>query len=150
MDTARLAELYTARVAEQLGREIEQGVSLVGPHRDDFAFVVDGVDLHDYGSRGQQRLAVLALKLAEAQFMRRETEEQPILLLDDILSELDPVRRGFVLAQAGKAGQTLITTTDLDDFGPDLLARATLVRVERGTLDAGRARRPETRPGVVA
>ena len=131
---------------EQLGREIEQGVSLVGPHRDDFAFVVDGVDLHDYGSRGQQRLAVLALKLAEAQFMRGETEERPILLLDDILSELDPVRRGFVLAQAGKAGQTLITTTDLDDFGPDLLARATLVRVERGTIDAGRARRPEHGP----
>ena len=133
-DRARLAELYTARVGEQLGREIEQGVSLVGPHRDDFTFVVDGVDLHDYGSRGQQRLAVVALKLAEAQFMRKETEERPILLLDDILSELDPVRRGFVLAQAGKAGQTLITTTDLGDFGPDLLSRATLVRVERGAL----------------
>ena len=67
--------------------------------------------------------------------MRRETEEQPILLLDDILSELDPVRRGFVLGQAGRAGQTLITTTDLNDFGPDLLARATVVRVERGTAD---------------
>ena len=133
-DRAQLAELYTARVGEQLGREIEQGVSLVGPHRDDFAFMVDGVDLHDYGSRGQQRLAVIALKLAEAQFMRRETEERPILLLDDILSELDPVRRGFVLGQAGRAGQTLITTTDLDDFGPDLLERATLVRVERGAI----------------
>jgi hypothetical protein len=77
---------------------------------------------------------VIALKLAEAQFMRRETEERPILLLDDILSELDPVRRGFVLGQAGRAGQTLITTTDLDDFGPDLLERATLVRVERGAI----------------
>jgi DNA replication and repair protein RecF len=133
-DTGRLAELYTVKVGEMLGREIEQGVSLVGPHRDDFTFVVDGVDLHDYGSRGQQRLAVLALKLAEAQFMRKETEEQPILLLDDILSELDPVRRGFVLAQAGKAGQTLITTTDLSDFGPELLSRAAIIRVERGTL----------------
>ena len=133
-DTSRLAELYTAKVADLLGREIEQGVSLVGPHRDDFTFVVDGVDLHDYGSRGQQRLAVLALKLAEAQFMRKQTEERPILLLDDILSELDPVRRGFVLAQAGRAGQTLITTTDLGDFGTDLLSRAAIVRVERGAL----------------
>lgn len=133
-DTAKLAELYTVRVAEQLSREIDQGVSLVGPHRDDFTFVVDEVDLHDYGSRGQQRLAVVALKLAEALFMRQQTEEQPILLLDDILSELDPVRRSYVLAQAGKAGQTLITTTDLNDFGPDLLARATTVRVEHGTV----------------
>jgi DNA replication and repair protein RecF len=133
-DTERVAELYAARVGEQLGREIEQGVSLVGPHRDDFTFVVDGIDLHDYGSRGQQRLAVIALKLAEAQFMRKETEERPILLLDDILSELDPVRRRFVLAQAGQAGQTLITTTDLNDFGPDLLLRAAIVRVDRGTV----------------
>ena len=133
-DTSRLAELYTARVAEQLGREIDAGVSLVGPHRDDFTFVVDCVDLHDYGSRGQQRLAVIALKLAEALFMRKQTEERPILLLDDILSELDPARRGFVLAQAGTAGQTLITTTDLNDFGPDLLARATTVQVEQGTV----------------
>jgi len=133
-DTAKLADLYTVRVAEQLSREIDQGVSLVGPHRDDFTFVVDEVDLHDYGSRGQQRLAVVALKLAEAQFMRRQTEEQPILLLDDILSELDPIRRSFVLAQAGKAGQTLITTTDLNDFGPDLLSHATTIRVEHGTV----------------
>jgi DNA replication and repair protein RecF len=133
-DTSSLAELYTARAADLLEREIEQGVSLVGPHRDDFNFVVDGVDLHDYGSRGQQRLAVVALKLAEAQFMRKQTEERPILLLDDILSELDPVRRGFVLAQAGRAGQTLITTTDLSDFGTDLLSRAAIVRVERGAL----------------
>jgi DNA replication and repair protein RecF len=133
-DTSGLAELYAARVRDLLGREIDQGVSLVGPHRDDFSFVVDGVNLHDYGSRGQQRLAVVALKLAEALFMHRETEEHPILLFDDILSELDPVRRGFVLGQAGRAGQTLITTTDLNDFGPDLLERATVVRVERGAL----------------
>jgi DNA replication and repair protein RecF len=133
-DTSGLAGLYAARVRDTIGREIDAGVSLVGPHRDDFAFMVDGVDLHDYGSRGQQRLAVVALKLAEAQFMRRETEEQPILLLDDILSELDPVRRGYVLGQAGRAGQTLITTTDLDDFGADLLGRAAVVRVERGSV----------------
>ena len=134
MDPVAVAERYTAKVADTIGREIDQGVSLVGPHRDDFTFVVDGVNLRDYGSRGQQRLAVLALKLAEARFMQRETEEQPILLLDDILSELDPVRRGYVLAQAGRAGQTLITTTDLNDFGPELVARATVARVDRGTV----------------
>ncbi len=131
-----LPALYAARVEETLSREVDAGVSLVGPHRDEFQFMVDGVNLHDYGSRGQQRLAVLALKLAEARFMRAQTEERPILLLDDILSELDPVRRGFVLNQAGQAGQTIITTTDLHDFGPSILSRTKAFRVERGTLTA--------------
>lgn len=133
-DTGLLPELYAEKVRETLPREIEAGVSLVGPHRDDFTFLVDGVDLHDYGSRGQQRLAVLALKLAEAAFMRAQTQEKPILLLDDILSELDPTRRGYVLGQAGRAGQTLISTTDLTDFPPDVLSRAAIYRVDAGTL----------------
>ena len=132
----RLAERYAGRVRELLGREIEQGVSLVGPHRDDVSFVVDGVDLHTYGSRGQQRLAVLALKLAEGEYMRAQTAERPILLLDDVLSELDPARRSFVLEQAGREGQTLITTTDLADFPADFLGRAELLRVEHGTVTA--------------
>ena len=137
-----LAELYTARLSEILGREIEQGVSLIGPHRDDFAFMVDGVDLNTYGSRGQQRLAVLALKLAEGQYMRAQTTEAPILLLDDILSELDPARRGFLLEQAGREGQTLITTTDLGDFPPRFLAEATVFEVSAGGVDVARAPRP--------
>jgi DNA replication and repair protein RecF len=129
-----LAERYAARVRELLPREIDQGVSLVGPHRDDFAFVVDGVDLNTYGSRGQQRLAVLAIKLAEGMFMRTQTGERPILLLDDILSELDPTRRGFVLEQAGREGQAIITTTDLSDFTDTFRTGALAYRVERGTI----------------
>jgi DNA replication and repair protein RecF len=133
-----VAELYRVRLAETMPREIEAGVSLVGPHRDDFSFMVDGVDLHTYGSRGQQRLAVLALKLSEGEFMRRETDESPILLLDDVLSELDPTRRGFVLEQAGREGQTLITTTDLADFPPRFLAQAAVFEVAGGTVEAAR------------
>jgi len=129
-----LAERYASRVREMLPREIDQGVSLVGPHRDDFAFVVDGVDLNVYGSRGQQRLAVLALKLAEGKYMLSQTGERPILLLDDILSELDPTRRGFVLEQAGREGQTVITTTDLNDFSPGFLKKASVYGVERGSV----------------
>ena len=137
-----VAAAYRARLAELAPREIEAGVSLVGPHRDDFSFMVDGVDLHTYGSRGQQRLAVLALKLSEGEFMRRETEESPILLLDDVLSELDPTRRGFVLEQAGREGQTLITTTDLGDFPPRFLADATVFEVSGGTVEAAPPARP--------
>jgi len=136
-----LAESYAARLGEMLGKEIEQGVSLFGPHRDDFSFLADGVDLNTYGSRGQQRLAVLALKLAEGQYMRTQTGERPILLLDDVLSELDPARRGFVLDQAGREGQTIITATDLDAFPASFLARAALFDVEGGTV-TGAAPRP--------
>jgi DNA replication and repair protein RecF len=137
--STELAERYAARLQEVVGRETEQGVSIVGPHRDDFQFLVDGVDLNTYGSRGPQRLAVLSLKLAEGQFMRAESGEQPILLLDDILSELDPARRGFVLEQAGREGQTIITTTDLADFPAGLLERAAVYRVERGALEGKEA-----------
>ncbi len=137
-----VAELYRARLAEMVPREIEAGVSLVGPHRDDFSFMVDGVDLHTYGSRGQQRLAVLALKLAEGEFMRGETDESPILLLDDVLSELDPTRRGFVLEQAGREGQTLITTTDLADFPPRFLAESTVFEVSGGSVEEARVAHP--------
>ncbi len=134
---AELAGLFEVRMAEVLPREIEQGVSLAGPHRDDFAYLLDGVNLTTYGSRGQQRLAVLALKLAEGQFMAGQTAERPILLLDDVLSELDPVRRGFVLEQAGHEGQTIITATDLSDFPDALLADAAVFDVEQGALTIG-------------
>jgi len=130
---ALVASAFAARLGELLDKEIDQGVTLVGPHRDDFSFVLDGVDLNVYGSRGQQRLAVLALKLAEGQYMRAQTGERPILLLDDVLSELDPPRRGFVLDQAGREGQTVLTSTDLADFPGPFLAEAAVFHIRAGT-----------------
>jgi DNA replication and repair protein RecF len=111
---------FRARQERVAAREIDQAVSLVGPHRDDFTFVLDGVDLNTYGSRGQQRLAVLALKLAEADWMRAEIGELPVVLLDDVLSELDPQRRGYVLQRVAEPEpshqrQVWITTTDTAD-----------------------------------
>jgi DNA replication and repair protein RecF len=145
-ESGEMADRYRARLEQLATREVEQAVSLVGPHRDDFAFLLDGVDLHTYGSRGQQRLAVLALKLAEAAWMREETGETPVLLLDDVLSELDPRRRHYVLDrvdpardEAGAAGprQVWITTTELDSFPATYLAAA-----QRFDIDAGTARPP--------
>jgi DNA replication and repair protein RecF len=142
--SGELAVRYRARLGHLAAREVEQAVSLVGPHRDDFAFLLDGVDLHAYGSRGQQRLAVLALKLAEADWMHSETGEMPVLLLDDVLSELDPPRRHYLLdriaAARGEAGavgsrQVWITTTDTESFPADFLATA-----QRFNIDAGTAR----------
>jgi DNA replication and repair protein RecF len=141
-----LAHLYRQRLEQLAAREVEQAVSLVGPHRDDFAFVLGDVDLNTYGSRGQQRLAVLTLKLAEAEWMCAEIGEVPVLLLDDLLSELDPRRRRYVLDRVARLGSTSITdgptrqvwltATDLDDFPPELLAAARRFDIDAGTVRA--------------
>src|SRR5215212_8739448 len=131
-----LQERFQACLVAGREREVAQGVSLVGPHRDDIDFLVDGVPQGIYGSRGQQRLGVLALKLAEVEFMRTEIGEPPLLLLDDVLSELDPARQRFVLQTIGDEGQTLLTTTDLGGFEPAFLARAHVYRVEDGAVHA--------------
>jgi DNA replication and repair protein RecF len=130
-----LSERFRLRQATLAGREVDQAVSLVGPHRDDFFFELDGVDLNTYGSRGQQRLAVLALKLAEAEWMRAAIGEIPIVLLDDVLSELDPQRRAYVLQrvaarEADAQRQVWITTTE-----PYL--EADLGDAQRFTIEAG-------------
>ncbi|HEX9014892.1 MAG TPA: DNA replication and repair protein RecF, partial [Chloroflexota bacterium] len=93
-----------------------------------------GIDMNTYGSRGEQRAVALALKLSEVEFMRDVTGEQPLLLLDDVMSELDPSRRALLLEALDLSGQTLITATDLDSFPPDFLSRAALFRVEGGSV----------------
>ncbi|HEY2594674.1 MAG TPA: DNA replication and repair protein RecF, partial [Chloroflexota bacterium] len=99
---ADIEATFRERQGQLSAREVEQSVSLVGPHRDDFTFMLADVDLNTYGSRGQQRLAVLALKLAEADWMRSSIGEIPVVLLDDMLSELDPQRREYVLRRVAE------------------------------------------------
>lgn len=124
-----LTQLRAAR-----SRDIAAGSCLVGPHRDDMAFTVDGHDLRAFGSRGQQRTAALALKLAELQLMCDETGESPLLLLDDVMSELDAARRQTVLAALASVEQAIVTTTDWGDFSAELLGQARTLRVDRGSL----------------
>jgi DNA replication and repair protein RecF len=114
-------------------REIAQGTSVLGPHRDDLAFLVNSVDMNVYGSRGQQRTVALSLRLAEVAYMRAVVGEEPILLLDDIMSELDPARRAWVLQTIGQ-GQAIITATETDHFAPSFLRQATLFRVTAGQI----------------
>jgi DNA replication and repair protein RecF len=116
-------------------QEISRGMTLVGPHRDDLRFFDGQVDLHLYGSRGQQRTAVLALKLAQVAWMVQTTGEQPILLLDDVMSELDIERRRYLCHQLAQVEQAIVTTTDLHALTPDLLEQATLYRVSQGRLE---------------
>ena len=136
-EEAQIADRFEARLTTVRSQELQRGVSLAGPHRDDFEFRVEGANIGTYGSRGQQRTAVLALKLAEVGWMEGQTGDPPILLLDDILSELDVNRRQYVLetVQAG-AQQVLITTTDLSLFGDQthLKAVATIYQVAGGQV----------------
>jgi len=127
---------FRSKLEQLKQRELDQGVSLVGPHRDDFTFLVDGVDMGAFGSRGEQRIVAVALKLAEAVVIRTLMNDSPVLLLDDILSELDPTRRQFVQEQIQGDFQTLITVADLTTCDDLLLAGAKQFRVERGTIEA--------------
>ena len=127
---------FRSKLEQLKQRELDQGVSLVGPHRDDFTFLVDGVDMGAFGSRGEQRIVAVALKLAEAVVIRTLMNDSPVLLLDDILSELDPTRRQFVQEQIQGDFQTLITVADLSTCDDLLLAGAKQFRVERGTIEA--------------
>ncbi|MEP7199257.1 MAG: DNA replication and repair protein RecF, partial [Chloroflexota bacterium] len=113
LDAGEVAAHFYARLREGEPRELAQGVTLAGPHRDEMRFLVDGVDMNIYGSRGQQRSTAVALKLAEMELMHQQTGEHPILLLDDVLSELDERRRRYLMGRIDTHEQTLLTTCDL-------------------------------------
>ena len=121
--TERLELWYNKKLEARRALDILRGVTSVGPHRDDLALRVSGIDLRAYGSQGQQRTAALAMKLAELAFLHEETGEYPVLLLDDVMSELDADRRKALLAfLAEERIQTIITATDAayfpqEDFG---------------------------------
>jgi DNA replication and repair protein RecF len=110
---AATPEDFAAELAERLDSDIERGFTQHGPHRDDVALLRDARELRVYGSQGEQRLALLALLLAERDALTEERGAAPLLLLDDVMSELDAERRGALIARVTASGQTLVTTTDL-------------------------------------
>ncbi len=135
--SATVARAFRDLLRRGRPRDVAQGVSLVGPHRDDLSFLIDQVNVNLYGSRGQQRTVSLSLKLAESRFLHEHAGEKPILLLDDLLSELDEPRRNFVVDALKNGQQVLVTGTDLHAFPSHFLAEATLLRVCNGTIELG-------------
>ncbi len=115
-DAQEVTERLWSQMQQRRREEIRRQMTLVGPHRDDIGFWISERDARLYGSQGQQRTAVLALKLAELEFMAAELGENPILLLDDVASELDPNRRHYLLNAVQEGVQTFITCTDLNDL----------------------------------
>jgi DNA replication and repair protein RecF len=134
LENGEVARCYLAKLESRRSRELAAGNTLYGPHRDDLRLLTNGRDLRLYGSRGQQRSAALALKLAELLMMTQATGEAPLLLLDDVMSELDAQRRSTLLAVLEGVPQAIISTTDWDDFTPELRDRAQCLHVSAGAV----------------
>jgi DNA replication and repair protein RecF len=133
---AQARAAYLKQLSEKRGEELVRGTTLIGPHRDELRFIADEIDLGTFGSRGQQRTAVLALKLAEVHWLRSKINDWPILLLDEVMAELDMNRRGFLLDQINGAHQSILTSTDPEMFTAEFRAHAKLLKVVRGRIEA--------------
>ncbi len=128
----QIQEGFARRLQSLRREEIARGITTVGPHRDELRFMGNGIDLGDYGSRGQVRSSLLALKLAEVDWMREKTGDWPVLLLDETLAELDTRRRTQLLSALQESEQALLTTTDLKLFDPDFVTRSSVWQVRSG------------------
>ncbi len=128
---AALTDVIVRALKMSRETDIRRGTSTVGPHRDDLALMLSGMDVRVYGSQGQQRTAALSLKLAELDIMHRESGEWPVLLLDDVMSELDPKRRRHLLKRF-EGVQTIVTCTDMSDLAEAEIGAA--YRIDHGTI----------------
>lgn len=106
---------YEKSLKNNINKDIKFGSTSIGPHRDDISFILNGIDIRKFGSQGQQRTAALSLKLSEIELIKLKINDNPILLLDDVLSELDEKRQNYLLNSIGKI-QTLITCTGIEEF----------------------------------
>lgn len=133
-DLSKMVEAYSNKFAKIKNREIERGTTLFGPHRDDLLFYVNGRDVQTFGSQGQQRTTALSVKLAEIELIHAEIGEYPILLLDDVLSELDDYRQSHLLNTIQGKVQTFVTTTNVDGIDHQTLKEASTFTVDSGTI----------------
>lgn len=136
ISAAEIARQYGQRLAQTRGEEIARGMTLSGPQRDELRLLVNGRDLGLFGSRGQARTAVMALKLAELYWMRDTLGEWPILLLDEVVAELDSDRRAYLLSRISGVSQALLTTTEPDIFTEDFLRQAARWQIHQGQIVA--------------
>ncbi|MDJ0753169.1 MAG: DNA replication/repair protein RecF [Ardenticatenaceae bacterium] len=134
-DYSPVEEWFSKVVQSQEARDLSSGVTTVGPHRDDWRFWINGRQLAHYGSRGQQRSAMLAFKLAEIEFMREITGDFPILLLDDVVAELDKSRRALLLSFIQERTQAFLTSTDSSMFPSTFLRSTKIFVVKKGRLE---------------
>ena len=133
-DVESIKKVFLKKLNSNLKREMMQGMTLFGPHRDDFSFYIKDNNLKYYGSQGQQRLAIISFKLAEVGLFIEEKNTSPILLLDDIFSELDIKKRNMLIKYIPEEVQTIITTTDLKNIQKRVISKAKIFIVENGKI----------------
>lgn len=127
-------ENFEWKMKENQEKDIRSKTTSTGPHRDDFIFIVNGIDIRRYGSQGQQRTVALSLKLSEIELVKKMTKDTPVLLLDDVLSELDSSRQNYLLNSIGDI-QTIITCTGLDEFVNNRFEINRIFKVSGGTAE---------------
>jgi DNA replication and repair protein RecF len=126
---------FLERLGKVRNEEISRGVTTIGPHRDEMRVLCNGIDLTDFGSRGQIRTALLSLKLAEVDWLKQKTGEWPILLLDETLAELDMQRRNYLLNYLENVEQVILTTTDMNLFPPDFREKCERWQIVSGSVE---------------
>ena len=131
---SQMKEIYMNQFKKNQTREADQATTLIGPYRDDLIFYLNEVPVQTYGSQGQQRSTVLSLKLAEIELMKLSTGEYPLLLLDDVLSELDDDRQTHLIKAIENKVQTFITTTSLDGIKQQFINEPVVIPIEKGTI----------------
>lgn len=134
-------ENFERKLRENQERDIRSKMTTVGPHRDDFSFLTGDIDIRKYGSQGQQRTAALSLKLSEIELVKKVTKDSPILLLDDVLSELDSSRQNQLLSSIGDI-QTIITCTGLEEFVNNRFKINKVYKVSNGTVKSMNEQQP--------
>ncbi len=134
LDEEEIRAGFLERLRQARSEEIARGVTVIGPHRDELRFLANATDLGDFGSRGQVRTALLALKLAEVEWMKQKTGQWPVLLLDEVMAELDLQRRADLLVYLEKMEQALLTTTDLKLFAPAFVEKTETWEVNAGAV----------------
>ena len=128
-----LIENYEKTLSSNQDRDIKLKQTTTGPHRDDFCFSTGNIDIRKFGSQGQQRTAALSLKLSEIELVKKLTKDNPVLLLDDVLSELDSNRQNYLLSTIGDI-QTIITCTGLDEFVNNRFEIDKVFHIENGMI----------------
>jgi DNA replication and repair protein RecF len=133
-DGGELKKTLMDRYNSIFKKELETGTTIIGPHKDDFTFYLGNEELKKFGSQGQQRAAVLSLKLSEIAIFYNKTKKYPILLLDDIFSELDEVKKNNLIKYINSDFQTIITSTDINDIDINIIKNSKIFYVDQGNV----------------
>ena len=133
-DELAIKKAMNDKFSKNYNQELMLGNTLSGPHRDDFKFILNGMDMKLYSSQGQQRLAIIAFKIAELYIFKRIKKSYPVLLLDDIFSEIDIKKRNKIIKYLNNDIQTIITTTDVVDISEELMKKARIFKIKNGKI----------------